>query len=69
MLPIVGGYLWSANHYASLEGMTEFGIASLFKRTNKSTEFLGSNHKDESHDVRHFKTTPITVVPGLDPGI
>jgi MHS family proline/betaine transporter-like MFS transporter len=55
MLPIVGGYLWAANHYASLEGISEFGIASLFKRMDKTTEFLGSNHKDESHHINNKK--------------
>lgn len=52
MLPIAGGYLWSANHYANLEGITDFGITSLLKRKNNASEFLMSNPKEKSHYIK-----------------
>ena len=59
MLPIAGGYLWAANHYASLEGIAEFKIASLFRRTDKAIEPLGINHKDESGHINDKKLAQI----------
>lgn len=48
MLPIVGGYLWAANHYARLEGISDFKITSLFKPIVKEQEPCLDGYKQQA---------------------
>lgn len=55
MLPIVGGYLWAANHYASLEGVVGFDILSLLGRASKKSEPLSLDHQQRAQQVKDKK--------------